>query len=58
MMGFALSNGFVTTLSFVHGITATKDELKATAGSTLSFMLITGIFTGTLFSTVVMKSFT
>jgi hypothetical protein len=58
MVLFAFTNGFVSTLSFVLGITAVKDDLKGTAGSSLSFSLICGIFTGTLFATFVMQSFT
>jgi hypothetical protein len=56
MIVFGLTNGIVSTLSFVLGITACRDELKATAGSSLSFTLICGIFTGTIFATVVMKN--
>jgi predicted histidine transporter YuiF (NhaC family) len=58
MILFALSNGFVTTLSFIHGISSVKDEIKATAGISLSYALNLGIFIGSFYSTFVMKPFT
>jgi hypothetical protein len=56
MVIFGLTNGFVSTLAFVLGITAVKDELKGSAGSTLSLTVICGILAGTIFASIVMKN--
>jgi hypothetical protein len=56
MILFGLTNGMATTMAFVQGITAVQDEYKGTAGSSLSFTLICGIFTGTMFATLGIKN--
>jgi hypothetical protein len=52
---FSFVNGIVVSLDFILGISAVKNELKAKAGSTLSFFLNLGIVSGSAFATLATK---
>ena len=52
---FSIINGIDVSLAFILGISAVKDEYKANAGSSLSFFLNVGIFSGSAFAMLVMK---
>ncbi len=47
---FALSNGYLTSVLFSYGPSLVKDKYKGQAGSAVCLFLISGMFTGSLFS--------
>lgn len=46
----ALLNGYLTSCLFAYAPTLVEDELKGKAGSSVSLFLISGIFSGTVYS--------
>jgi hypothetical protein len=57
MVLFAFTNGYVTSTTFSLAPEQVHDELKGKSGSSISFFLIMGIFSGSLFATAVMQNF-
>ena len=51
----AFTNGYLTSSVFSMAPDQVPDELKGKSGSSISFYLICGIFSGTLFATFVIK---
>jgi len=56
MMLFSITNGYNTSIIFSTGPSLVSDDLKGKAGSTLSFFLIVGIFSGTLYALFIIKN--
>lgn len=50
MLGFAITNGYLGTISMMHGPQKVENELAETAGAVCAFMLTFGLFCGSLFS--------
>ena len=50
MMLFSFTSGYATSTAFSLAPDSVEESLKGKSGSCLSFMLIVGIFSGTLFS--------
>jgi hypothetical protein len=57
MVIFAFSNGYVTSTTFSLAPEQVQEDLKGKSGSSISFFLIMGIFSGSLFATAVMQNF-
>lgn len=55
MILFAFSSGYITSTCFSIAPDQVPNELKGKSGSSLSFFLIIGIFTGSLYATFVMQ---
>jgi hypothetical protein len=56
MIIFAFTNGYMTSTCFSLAPEQVPNELKGKSGSSLSFFLIIGIFSGSLFATFVMQN--
>lgn len=56
MIVFAFTNGYVSSISYSLAPEQVHEDLKGSSGSSVSFFLIVGIFTGTLFATFAMKN--
>jgi MFS family permease len=52
---FAFSSGYITSTAFSLAPDQVPNELKGKSGSSISFFLIIGIFTGSLYATFVMQ---
>eukprot|EP00340_Litonotus_pictus_P006897 CAMPEP_0170514870 /NCGR_PEP_ID=MMETSP0209-20121228/1395_1 /TAXON_ID=665100 ORGANISM="Litonotus pictus, Strain P1" /NCGR_SAMPLE_ID=MMETSP0209 /ASSEMBLY_ACC=CAM_ASM_000301 /LENGTH=300 /DNA_ID=CAMNT_0010799125 /DNA_START=413 /DNA_END=1315 /DNA_ORIENTATION=- len=50
MTGLGLTNGYLASKCFYYAPQQVDNELKGRAASSISFFLVTGIFTGTLFA--------
>jgi len=53
---FATTNGFCTSALFTLGPGSVPNDLKGKAGSAMSFFLICGIFSGTLYALFILKN--
>lgn len=54
---FAFGNGYVSSTAFSLGPEQVSDELKGKAGSSISFFLICGIFSGTTLASLIMANY-
>jgi len=57
MVIFAFTNGYVTSTTFSLAPEQVQEEIKGKSGSSISFFLIIGIFSGSTFATLVMQNF-
>ena len=56
MILFAFTNGYLTSTSFSLAPDQVPSELKGKSGSSLSFFLIMGIFSGSMYATLIMQN--
>ncbi len=57
MVIFAFTNGYITSTAFSLAPDQVPGELKGKSGSSISFFLIIGIFSGSLYAALVMQYF-
>lgn len=48
-----LTNGYLASMCFSYGPSLVDDKYKGKAGSSISFFLIAGIFSGTIYALII-----